>query len=47
MINLPWWSTIPKERLREIQEQKIFKLNQIIAGVDASTQETLSDLTFR
>ena len=25
MINVPWWADIPKDRLREIQEQKIFK----------------------
>jgi len=50
MINLPWWSEIPKQRLREIQEQKIFKrgeypkLDNIFDELSAQKDNLINDL---
>ena len=50
MINLPWWSDIDKTRLREIQEQKIFKrgeypkLDAVFDELEAQAPMLINDL---
>ena len=50
MINIPWWATIPKEELRRIQEQKIFKkgeypkLDAIMKELEGQKDNLIHDL---
>ena len=50
MINLPWWTELPKEKLRAIQEQKIFKkgeypkLDSIMEELEAQKDNLINDL---
>ena len=50
MINIPWWATIPKEELRRIQEQKIFKkgeypkLDSIMTELEGQKDNLIHDL---
>ena len=46
MINLPWWTELPKEKLRAIQEQKIFKKMKIFSKSKMPNSEYLSNNGF-